>query len=126
MHWWVRLARRWGWGMPDRITLRRVKGWRLPPNTRVVTRATVFGNPFTVAEAITIAGCAPNDARLWVVECFGNWLRGDRQHWMGQESDAAAELILARLPELRGMNLACFCKPGEPCHADVLLEIANA
>lgn len=27
--------------------------------------------------------------------------------------------------ELRGKNLACWCKPGEPCHADVLLEIAN-
>jgi len=26
---------------------------------------------------------------------------------------------------LRGKNLACWCKPGEPCHADVLLEIAN-
>lgn len=22
-------------------------------------------------------------------------------------------------------NLACWCKPGAPCHADVLLEIAN-
>ncbi|OHV85914.1 DUF4326 domain-containing protein [Ensifer sp. LCM 4579] len=27
--------------------------------------------------------------------------------------------------ELRGKNLACWCKPGAPCHADVLLEIAN-
>lgn len=26
---------------------------------------------------------------------------------------------------LRGRDLACWCKPGEPCHADVLLEIAN-
>lgn len=27
---------------------------------------------------------------------------------------------------LRGKNLACFCKLSEPCHADILLEIANA
>ena len=27
--------------------------------------------------------------------------------------------------DLAGKNLACWCKPGEPCHADVLLEIAN-
>lgn len=27
--------------------------------------------------------------------------------------------------ELRGKDLACWCKPGAPCHADVLLEIAN-
>jgi len=32
----------------------------------------------------------------------------------------------ARVPELRGRDLACWCKPGAPCHADVLLEIANA
>jgi hypothetical protein len=30
------------------------------------------------------------------------------------------------LADLRGKNLACWCKPGDPCHADVLLELANA
>jgi hypothetical protein len=29
------------------------------------------------------------------------------------------------LSPLAGKNLACFCAPGQPCHADVLLEIAN-
>lgn len=28
--------------------------------------------------------------------------------------------------ELRGFDLACWCKEGDPCHADVLLEIANS
>ncbi|MGH6822039.1 MAG: DUF4326 domain-containing protein [Methylocella sp.] len=28
-------------------------------------------------------------------------------------------------PAPRGKNLACFCKLGEPCHVDVLLELAN-
>lgn len=27
--------------------------------------------------------------------------------------------------ELRGKNLACWCQLDQPCHADVLLEIAN-
>ena len=27
--------------------------------------------------------------------------------------------------ELRGRDLACYCALNEPCHADVLLEIAN-
>ncbi|MGA2491890.1 MAG: DUF4326 domain-containing protein [Roseiarcus sp.] len=35
-----------------------------------------------------------------------------------------------RLEEIRrdlaGRNLACWCNLGEPCHADVLLELANA
>ncbi|MFZ5773087.1 MAG: DUF4326 domain-containing protein, partial [Thermodesulfobacteriota bacterium] len=29
------------------------------------------------------------------------------------------------LDDLRGKDLACWCKDGEPCHADVLLEMAN-
>jgi hypothetical protein len=28
--------------------------------------------------------------------------------------------------ELRGKDLACWCALDEPCHGDVLLEIANA
>jgi hypothetical protein len=27
--------------------------------------------------------------------------------------------------ELRGKNLMCWCELGTPCHADVLLEVAN-
>jgi hypothetical protein len=34
--------------------------------------------------------------------------------------------LLANLWRLRGKNLACFCAQNEPCHADVLLRLANA
>jgi hypothetical protein len=38
-------------------------------------------------------------------------------------------LRLSRNPDLleslRGKNLACWCKPQTPCHADVLLDLAN-
>ncbi|WP_019732123.1 DUF4326 domain-containing protein [Mycobacterium avium] len=27
--------------------------------------------------------------------------------------------------ELAGHDLACWCPPDQPCHADVLLELAN-
>ena len=30
------------------------------------------------------------------------------------------------IEELRGKDLACWCKLSDPCHADVLLEWANA
>ena len=33
--------------------------------------------------------------------------------------------LVARLPELRGKTLACWCKPG-PCHGDVLARLAEA
>lgn len=112
---------------PHRITLSSAKGWRKPPNSRSVARPGPFGNPFTIADARD-AGYMGSDTRLriFVVNAFRDWLLGDQQNWMGPESDAARAVIIARLPELRGKNLACWCKPGEPCHADVLLELANA
>jgi len=33
--------------------------------------------------------------------------------------------LMAAQPELRGKDLACWCAP-EPCHGDVLFELANA
>jgi hypothetical protein len=33
--------------------------------------------------------------------------------------------IARDIRQLRGKNLACWCKPGQPCHADILLELAN-
>ncbi|RWC93861.1 MAG: DUF4326 domain-containing protein, partial [Mesorhizobium sp.] len=35
------------------------------------------------------------------------------------------QFVADNVSELTGKNLACWCKPGAPCHADVLLEIAN-
>ena len=35
-------------------------------------------------------------------------------------------LLLNAMPAIRGKNIACWCKPRDPCHGDVLLEIANA
>lgn len=33
--------------------------------------------------------------------------------------------IIRRLPELRSKDLACWCPLDRPCHADILLELAN-
>jgi hypothetical protein len=112
---------------PYRVWFQRKKGWRMPPNTVMVARGPhrVFGNPFTVKDAIEV-GIDPKAAPAFVVRCFDDWLRGDRSNWMGEESDKAAAAVLDNLHKLRGKNLACFCKPGKPCHADVLLRLANA
>lgn len=136
---------------PQRITLSRTKGWRMPPNTRVVTRATIFGNPFAVGDPGRWWVPNPDGSRGWdvaylmpamnayqAVTFFSAWLHQPRSlpayptalNGSGKAVTFLAmsnrrEEILARLPYLRGMNLACFCKPGCPCHADVLLELAN-
>lgn len=103
---------------PQRIQLRRSKGWRLPENTVKVDRSTPWGNPFITGTDGTQAQC---------VELYRHLLAGllclskgdlDRQ-------SAAHAHVRDHLQELRGKNLACWCPLEAPCHANVLLEIAN-
>ena len=93
--------------MKQRIQLRRTRGWRKPPNTRSVTRPHRFGNPYRVGEHAPTAAAA--------VLLYRQWLEQPEQ----------AALVEQIRTELRGCNLACWCRLDEPCHADVLLEIAN-
>ena len=112
---------------PLRIQLSRAKGWKMPPNTVKVDRSTIWGNPFR-ADQCREAGCRGTDEQIAgrCAEAFRAWLGPYwRNNWDGPESETAREAILSRLPELRGKNLACWCKPGSPCHADILLEVAN-
>lgn len=105
---------------PVRIQLSRKKGWRLPENTVKVDRSTQWGNPFVIGQTYPIK---EDDG-------FGDVIG---QHTVKDAADAVAlfsEHMEATgwtydLESLRGKNLACWCKPGEPCHADVLLELAN-
>lgn len=71
------------------------------------------------------------------VEMFQRWLLGNMSpeelaHCCGHGrfSDGAwlankRQWMLQAIPTLRGNNLACWCKPRDPCHGDVLLKIAN-
>ncbi|MEV6147066.1 DUF4326 domain-containing protein [Streptomyces sp. NPDC051992] len=106
-----------------RIQRQRTKDWRKPERCMIVDRTSTFGNPFTVAQLMDIGYKEP-EARQTAVAEFRPWLRGSRANWQSNEADERREKILVRLPELRGMDLACPCAPGEPCHADVLLEWA--
>lgn len=112
---------------PERIQLRRTKGWKMPPNTVKVDRSTRWGNPFSIAGALDWGMTTPAGAHAFVVKCFRAWLRGDLKAdnlWRGPQSEAARQPF-RDLSALRGKNLACWCRPGDPCHADVLLELAN-
>lgn len=113
-------------GSPVRVQLRRTKGWRMPENTVKVARPTRFGNPWTVKGAIDI-GYGPDRAQEYCVELYREWLTTTNglTHML-QDSDYLRRLAIEGLPELRGKNLACFCRLDQPCHADVLLELANA
>jgi hypothetical protein len=89
----------------------------MPPNTVSVARPTRWGNPWTVANA-RLAGFGGSDGHLraMAVSLFRNGCA---------RCLPAVAGIMERVDELRGKNLACWCPLDQPCHADVLLEIAN-
>ena len=91
---------------PCRVQLSRSKGWRMPENTVKVDRTTRFGNPFRLDEGHAAS-----------VAAFRTWI---------ESTPAGKAIAEAAREELRGRNLACWCPLDGPCHADVLLEIANA
>lgn len=103
---------------PVRIQRKRSKGWRVPPNTVYVGRGSRWGNPFVIGKDGTAEEC---------IKKFSNYLFPYRHH--GPNSNLMhlfmSESNLADVQTLRGKNLACWCKEDEPCHADLLLRLAN-
>lgn len=104
--------------MPERIQLRRAKGWKMPHDAVKVDRATSRGNPFVVGKHGTAAECVELYRKL-----AAGYLAISLDNVEAQQS-ARAAMVVART-DLRGRSLACWCAIGKPCHADVLLEIAN-
>lgn len=98
---------------PRRIRLRRARGWRKPDGVVVVARPSKWGNPFRLDPA-------RGHDRAWSVARFRELMAGDGPAGISYPS---REEIRA---ELAGRDLACWCPLDGPCHADVLLEIANA
>jgi hypothetical protein len=123
--------------MPIRIQRQRKAGWKKPEGALYVGRPTLWGNPFprdnegVAMECLPMKldGSDPHDRAAAATDLYRRWLTGGKVN----------ELIALYLPivklkppklariqrELRGKNLMCWCAIGEPCHADVLIEIAN-
>lgn len=106
-------------GSPRRIQRKRTKGWRMPPNTVSVCRPGKWGNPHPVGKPCPMCD-GEIHTRQEAVDCY----EADVKH-------ACAITIAQARAELRGKNLACFCPLVDaqnnycPCHADVLLRVAN-
>jgi hypothetical protein len=116
---------------PIRIQRKRTKGWKMPENTVYVGRPTLWGNLWQAGGMVN--------------EMVSNEWGHETPSWFGRKAgeiicDAADAVDMYRkwipdcarrnvpLPfhELRGKNLACWCALNKPCHADVLLELANS
>jgi len=113
---------------PQRIQLSRKKGWRMPENTVKVDRSTDWGNPFRVDDSLS-------DYPLYFLKKQAG-LTNDQIQAGIITPEVSVALFRAFLPNIKalvnearkvlaGKNLACWCKPGEPCHADVWLEEVN-
>jgi len=120
---------------PQRIQRQRTRGYRLAAGAVYVGRPTKFGNPYTVGRI--------GDASRWTGWCVGDTRDDWANHGEYPTKAEAAERAVALFREqawliavdirreLAGRYLACWCPlvdaDGQPwpCHADVLLELAN-
>ena len=107
---------------PQRIQLKRVKGWRKPEGAIVVARPSKWGNPYRVQ-----TGCQSplRMSRMLVVAVFERDLRAAIDDPWGRAHTIQFRTIAESIHELRGRDLACWCPLDHPCHADVLLRLAN-
>ena len=94
---------RWSTSGPRRVQRSRARGWRMPENTVYVGRPTKWGNPHVGPSPLSMCQ---------------RYLEGLHRGELGfTAAEARRELV--------GRNLACWCAMDKPCHADVLLAVAN-
>jgi hypothetical protein len=115
--------------MPERIQLSRAKGWRMPENTVKVARPGPWGNPYRVE--VFGRGLA---VTLYRYSLEGFWSPSLVEHLSDElaheayrcHTEIRGRLRNRNVRELAGKRLACWCKLDEACHADVLMDLANA
>lgn len=123
--------------MPERVQMTRQRPWRADhPHAVIVARPSSWGNPFKLG-------------RRYIVFDDLGWGMGTERE-VGRVFDGVAEVVevadrrtavnlyrawmISRtttaiqktdLSLIQGRDLACWCPLDQPCHADVLLEMAN-
>lgn len=98
---------------PQRIQRKRTPGWKMPEGAVYVGRPSKWGNSFVVGPDEMHGQVRTADI---AVAYFRAWMLRPHQWLLPAPPEVS---------ELTGKDLACWCPIGSPCHADVLLEIAN-
>lgn len=78
------------------------KSKNAPADAVYVGRPSKWGNPFVIGQEYS---------RAEAIQKYREYL--------------SSSYLCHEIHELKGKDLVCWCAP-EPCHADVLLELANA
>jgi len=100
--------------MPKRIQRKRIKGWRAPEGAVYVGRPSTFQNRWAIGVWSSHLGKRV-ETRAEAVKCFR------------EVGPPTIPPLAAYIKEqLAGKDLMCWCPLEQPCHADVLLEIANS
>lgn len=126
--------------IPIRIQRKRTKGWTMPENTVSVTRPGPYGNPFKIGHHYKKydpgAGIPRMGMRFIYTEAFEGYQ--DKTYttiktveesieWYKWYLSTYGEDFIKKIKEkLAGKNLMCWCRVGDPCHADLLLELVNS
>jgi hypothetical protein len=109
---------------PERVQLKRERGWKMPADTVKVDRTTKFGNPFTADRYGREQAVALH--RSWVAgEMTDEYIMNSYPQLIGKHLVSRRKTIVSLVPTLAGKSLACWCSLDGPCHADTLLELAN-
>jgi hypothetical protein len=86
----------------------------MPEGAIAVSRPSEWGNPWALGDPGI--GTHP-DGSAWTIDDVLRWFRNYAREEIERNPDWLAPL--------RGHDLACWCPLDQPCHADVLLELAN-
>lgn len=111
--------------MPIRIQRQRKAGWKKPEGVLNVARPGRYGNPYFPGCGLGF-GNIPKDGRPqpWPLITKADMVRHFKEHMRLMERDEPKRFVEYIAP-LRGKDLMCWCALDQPCHADVLIEIAN-
>jgi hypothetical protein len=130
---------------PRRIQRQWTKGWRMPEGAVYVDRPSCWRNPFRIGDRFADrTWLHRRPSPLWAYDdrSPGVYRREWEKPWtqtIAVVQDRAHAVKLFRAwwayeygPDyeetrrwLAGRDLCCWCPLDQPCHADVLLEVAN-
>jgi len=109
---------------PKRVQMSRQHPWRADnPDAVIVARPSRWGNPFEIGSTNWIP---VDESGQWSKESHPPLTREQAVECFRLTAAFTAREYPGFYGALAGRDLACWCPLDQPCHADVLLEIANA